>query len=45
MHDMHILFLDEPTVGLDIMMRKSVLDFVKQKVKEGLTVVFTKIGG
>jgi ABC-2 type transport system ATP-binding protein len=41
MHDSDILFLDEPTVGLDILMRRSVLDFIKGEVKKGMTVVFT----
>lgn len=41
LHDMDILFLDEPTLGLDPIARRSILDFVKEKVKEGLTVFFT----
>ncbi len=41
MHDMDILFLDEPTVGLDVIMRRSLLDSVRAEVKRGLTVVFT----
>jgi ABC-2 type transport system ATP-binding protein len=41
MHDSDILFLDEPTVGLDILMRRSVLDFIKGEVRKGMTVVFT----
>jgi ABC-2 type transport system ATP-binding protein len=40
-HDMDLLFLDEPTVGLDPIVRRNVLDFFKQKVKEGLTIFFT----
>jgi ABC-2 type transport system ATP-binding protein len=40
-HDMDLLFLDEPTVGLDPIIRRNVLDFFKQKVKEGLTIFFT----
>ena len=40
-HDMDLLFLDEPTVGLDAIVRRNVLDFFKQKVKEGLTIFFT----
>jgi ABC-2 type transport system ATP-binding protein len=40
-HDMKLLFLDEPTVGLDPSARRSLLDFIKKKVKEGLTVFFT----
>ncbi len=41
MHDRDILFLDEPTVGLDVIMRRQLLDLVKHEVKQGLTVVFT----
>ena len=41
MHDVDILFLDEPTVGLDVIMRRQLLDFVREDVKNGLTVVFT----
>jgi len=41
MHDVDILFLDEPTVGLDVIMRRQLLDFVREDVKKGLTVVFT----
>lgn len=41
MHDVDILFLDEPTVGLDVIMRRQLLDSIRDKVREGLTVVFT----
>ena len=41
MHDVDILFLDEPTTGLDVLMRRSILDFVRDEVRRGLTVVFT----
>jgi ABC-2 type transport system ATP-binding protein len=41
MHDMDILFLDEPTVGLDVIMRRSLLDSIRNEVSRGLTVVFT----
>jgi len=41
MHDMELLFLDEPTVGLDPSARRGLLDFIKKKVKEGLTIFFT----
>ena len=41
MHDMDLLFLDEPTVGLDPSARRSLLDYIKAKVKSGLTIFFT----
>jgi len=41
MHDMNLLFLDEPTVGLDPSARRGLLDFIKHKAKDGLTVFFT----
>jgi ABC-2 type transport system ATP-binding protein len=41
MHDMDVLFLDEPTVGLDVIMRRTLLDSVRNEVRRGLTVVFT----
>lgn len=41
MHDMRLLFLDEPTVGLDPYARRILLDYIKSRVKSGLTVFFT----
>jgi ABC-2 type transport system ATP-binding protein len=41
MHEMDLLFLDEPTIGLDPSARRTLLDYIKQRVKEGLTVFFT----
>lgn len=41
MHEMDLLFLDEPTVGLDPSARRSFLDYIKLHVKSGLTVFFT----
>ena len=41
MHDMELLFLDEPTVGLDPSARRNLLDFLKEKVKTGLTIFYT----
>ena len=41
MHDMELLFLDEPTVGLDPSARRMLLDHIKKQVKSGLTVFFT----
>ena len=41
MHDMDLLFLDEPTVGLDPSARRKLLDYLKNKVKTGLTIFYT----
>lgn len=41
MHDMDLLFLDEPTVGLDPAARRSLLDYLKEKVRGGLTIFYT----
>jgi ABC-2 type transport system ATP-binding protein len=40
-HEMDLLFLDEPTVGLDPAARRVLLDYIKDQVKSGLTVFFT----
>ena len=41
MHNMDLMFLDEPTVGLDPAARRTLLDYVKKYVQSGLTVFFT----
>ena len=41
MHEMNLLFLDEPTVGLDPSARRQLLDYIKAHVKSGLTVFLT----
>lgn len=41
MHNMDLLFLDEPTVGLDPAARRSLLDYLKEKVRGGLTIFYT----
>jgi ABC-2 type transport system ATP-binding protein len=42
MHDMELLFLDEPTVGLDPAARRKLLDFLREQVKKsGLTIFYT----
>jgi len=41
MHEMDLLFLDEPTVGLDPSARRGLLDYIKGKVRDGLTIFFT----
>jgi ABC-2 type transport system ATP-binding protein len=39
--DMELLFLDEPTVGLDPSARRMLLDYIRKHVMSGLTVFFT----
>ena len=41
MHDMDVLFLDEPTTGLDVIMRRKLLDSIRERAHRGLTVMFT----
>jgi ABC-2 type transport system ATP-binding protein len=41
MHDSELLFLDEPTLGLDPQARRVTLDYVREKTKEGVTIFFT----
>jgi ABC-2 type transport system ATP-binding protein len=41
MHKADLLFLDEPTVGLDPGARRKLLDFLKNKAKTGLTIFYT----
>jgi ABC-2 type transport system ATP-binding protein len=41
MHDMELLFLDEPTVGLDALTRTRILDYLAERSRRGLSIVFT----
>ena len=41
MHDMDLLFLDEPTTGLDPQVRRALLNHLKERAKNGLTIFFT----
>jgi len=41
MHDMDLLFLDEPTVGLDALTRQRILDYLAARARRGLSIVFT----
>jgi ABC-2 type transport system ATP-binding protein len=41
MHEMDLLFLDEPTVGLDPSARRNLMDYLKGKAKSGLTIFYT----
>jgi ABC-2 type transport system ATP-binding protein len=40
-HDMDLLFLDEPTVGLDPIVRRDALNYFKERVRDGLSIFFT----
>jgi ABC-2 type transport system ATP-binding protein len=41
MHPMDILFLDEPTVGLDAIARRRILRYLKDRARGGLSIIFT----
>lgn len=41
MHGAELLFLDEPTIGLDPIARKNILTYFKSLAREGTTIFFT----
>jgi sodium transport system ATP-binding protein len=41
LHDPPVLFLDEPTAGLDVLSSQSVMEFIEESRDEGKTVVFS----
>ena len=41
MHDMDLLFLDEPTVGMDPQARRGLMDYLRRRVSDGLTILYT----
>lgn len=41
LHKPKVLFLDEPTVGVDVQSRNVILDYLKQVNKEGTTIIYT----
>ena len=41
LHKPRILFLDEPTVGIDVQSRTVILDYLKELNKSGTTVIYT----
>jgi ABC-2 type transport system ATP-binding protein len=41
LHEPKILFLDEPTVGIDVQSRIVILDYLKEINKEGTTIIYT----
>lgn len=40
-HDPEIYILDEPTLGLDILTSRTIIDFIKYKKAEGKTIIFS----
>jgi ABC-2 type transport system ATP-binding protein len=40
-HQPEILYLDEPTVGVDVQSRKVILDYILQLKQQGTTVIYT----
>jgi ABC-2 type transport system ATP-binding protein len=41
LHNPHLVFLDEPTVGIDPQSRRNILDMVKTLNAQGMTVLYT----
>jgi ABC-2 type transport system ATP-binding protein len=41
LHNPKILFLDEPTVGVDVQSKNAIIDYLKQLNKNGTTIIYT----
>src|SRR5260370_17251299 len=41
LHDPHLLYLDEPTLGVDVQSRRAIWDYILSLHKEGKTVLIT----
>jgi len=41
LHEPQILFLDEPTVGVDVQTRHAIMDYLKELNKKGTTLIYT----
>jgi len=41
LHDPKIIFLDEPTVGIDVQSRVVILEYLKEINKRGVTIIYT----
>ncbi len=41
MHQPKVLFLDEPTVGVDVQSKKTIIEFLKKLNQQGTTIVYT----
>jgi len=41
LHQPEILFLDEPTVGIDVFSKKIIIDYLKELNRKGTTIIYT----
>ncbi|PZX48726.1 ABC transporter ATP-binding protein [Algoriphagus chordae] len=41
MHNPKVLFLDEPTVGVDVQSKNVIIDYLKELNKQGATIIYT----
>jgi ABC-2 type transport system ATP-binding protein len=41
LHNPKVLFLDEPTVGVDVQSKNAILDYLKQLNTQGTTIIYT----
>jgi len=41
LHDPKIVFLDEPTIGLDVVAKEKIRDFIREQNKKGVTFILT----
>lgn len=41
LHEPRILFMDEPTVGIDPQSRRNILDSIKELNRQGMTILYT----
>ncbi len=41
LHNPKILFLDEPTVGVDVQSKNAIIDYLKELNKKGTTIIYT----
>ena len=41
LHNPKVLFLDEPTVGVDVQSKNAIIDYLKKLNKNGTTIIYT----
>ena len=41
LHQPKILFLDEPTVGIDVKSQQTIIDYLRQLHQQGTTIIYT----